>query len=138
MEMAREAQYAQPPEKVWHALTDREALGRIFAETDFEPVEGRRFQFRAKPRPGWDGIINGRVTKVEPNRRLAYEFQGSRMKTPTNVTWELEPSAGGTRLRLVHSGFRGLGQRLLALVLDRGWKRMMEQDLRRYLEGSTS
>ena len=133
MELAREAQYSQPPEKVWHALTDRQALGQVFADNDFQPVEGHRFQSRAKPRPGWDGIINGRVTKVEPNRRLTYEFQGSRMKTPTTVTWELAPRDGGTSLRLVHSGFRGLGQRLLAFVLDRGWKRMMEQDLRRFL-----
>ena len=53
--LERSIVYPHPVERVWRALTDREALAQWLMPGDFEPVLGREFQFRAPPAPGWDG-----------------------------------------------------------------------------------
>jgi uncharacterized protein YndB with AHSA1/START domain len=135
-DVVQEFDYPQPPEKVWHALTDQGALRETFADNDFEPVPGSAFQFRTKPRPGFSGVIDGTVTDVQEGRRLSYTWRAERLKSPTTVTWELEPTARGTRLRLRHSGFEGFGGRILATMHSAGWKRFMQKALPRYLERS--
>ena len=67
------------------------------------PVVGHRFQFRATPVPGWNGIIDSEVLAVEPNSRLSYGWAS--MGLETVVTWTLTPTEGGTLLRMEQSGF---------------------------------
>jgi uncharacterized protein YndB with AHSA1/START domain len=98
-----EREMPHPPEKIWRALT----LGPLIAEwlmtNDFQPVVGHRFQFRATPAPGWNGIIDSEVLLVEPYTRLSYGWTS--MGLETVVTWTLTPTAGGTLLRMEQSGF---------------------------------
>jgi uncharacterized protein YndB with AHSA1/START domain len=42
-----------PPEKIWRALTTSALIADWLMENDFAPELGRRFQFRARPMPGW-------------------------------------------------------------------------------------
>jgi uncharacterized protein YndB with AHSA1/START domain len=56
--------YPQPPETVWRALTDP-ALIPLWTSTGaggrtegFVPVAGNKFRFVAKPKPGWNGIVD--------------------------------------------------------------------------------
>ncbi|WP_246693600.1 SRPBCC domain-containing protein, partial [Mesorhizobium sp. M8A.F.Ca.ET.142.01.1.1] len=61
-------------DKVWRALTSPHLVAEWLMENDFEPVEGHRFTFRAKPVPGWSGVVNCVVLKISPLRLLAYSW----------------------------------------------------------------
>jgi uncharacterized protein YndB with AHSA1/START domain len=41
-----------PPEDVWAALTDPQALAEWLMPNNFEPVVGRKFRFHVDPMPG--------------------------------------------------------------------------------------
>ena len=101
------------PKKVWRALTEPKLLEAWLMPNDILPVVGHRFNFRAQPVPGWDGIVYCEVLEVVPEQRLVYTWRGGSQKLEgygheldTIVTWMLTPTAdGGTRLHLEHSGF---------------------------------
>ena len=76
---------------------------------------------------GWDGIVESEVLELDPPRRLALAWKSNLLDT--RVTFTLEPAGGGTRLRLVHSGFRGVKGMMLKLVLGSGWKGMVRKSI---------
>lgn len=93
------------PEKVWRALTNPALLSQWLlpiVELELEP--GAAFTFRAEPQPGWDGIVNCRLLEIERFRKLSYTWVVGDIDTM--VTLELTPTASGTRLSLVQSGFK--------------------------------
>jgi uncharacterized protein YndB with AHSA1/START domain len=94
---------AHPPEKVWRALTQGRLIEQWLMTNDFQPVVGHRFNFRATPAPGWNGVIDCEVLVVEPHARLAYSW--GTMGIESVVTWTLTPTEGGTHLRMEQSGF---------------------------------
>jgi uncharacterized protein YndB with AHSA1/START domain len=112
--------YAHAPSRVWCALTNSAALARWLMPNDFQPVVGHKFQFRTKPRPGFDGIVNCEVLELDPPRKLAYSWKGGGMETV--VTYTLEAVPEGTRLYFDHTGFRGLRGVLVSRMLGSGWK----------------
>ena len=104
-----ERQMAHPPERIWRALTISHLIAEWLMKNDFKPVEGHRFTFRATPLPGWTGVTNCVVLKVEPQRLLSYSWgdgteSDSGLKTV--VTWTLTANAHGTLVRMEQSGFR--------------------------------
>ena len=129
-DIVHEATYPFPPADVWRALTTREAMGAWLMENDFhEPTVGHRFQFRDKPKRivGWDGVTDCEVLEVVPERRLVFLFGTGRDGFPaTRVTWELEPTKEGTRVRFRHSGFTGLRGRLMRAGMSSGWGAMVK------------
>jgi len=114
-----EVTYPHPPEKVWRALTDPRAIAQWLMENDFEAKVGHKFHFRAAQRPGWDGVVHCEVLEVDPPRRLVYSWKGGTLDT--RVSWVLEPTADGTRVRLDHTGFRGLRGWMISRMLGKGW-----------------
>jgi uncharacterized protein YndB with AHSA1/START domain len=105
-----ERQLPQSPTIIWQALTDSALIERWLMKNDFAPVVGRTFTFRAAPQPYWNGITDGEVLAVEPERHLSYRWNASGEEAATGVKtivdWTLTPASGGTRLRLEQSGFR--------------------------------
>lgn len=106
--------FPHAPETIWKTLTSGELMGRWLgmAPAGFEPVVGNRFTYRTTPAGLWDGTIRCEVLEVIPNERLAWSWQGGHdankgygSRLDTIVTFTLEQAEGGTRLRLVHSGF---------------------------------
>lgn len=101
------------PKKVWAMLTTADMIGRWLMEpTGFAPTKGARFTFQTTPAGAWDGIIQCEVLEVIPNKRFSFAWRGGDDSNPgygsrldTIVTWTLAEVPGGTRLRLVHSGF---------------------------------
>lgn len=94
-----------PPEKVWRALTDPALLSEWLlpvAELQLEP--GSAFRFQAPPKPGWDGAVDCRFVEIEALRKLSYSWVVG-FGLDTVVTFTLEPTATGTRLSIVQSGF---------------------------------
>ena len=134
-DIAMEQVYPHPPERVWRALTDSAALAEWLMPNDFEPRVGHKFQFRAKPMPGWRGFVECEVTEVVALRRLVYTWLGDAdWQAPTIVRWTLEPVEGGTRVRLEHTNLQDPLGRELQGVLRQGWKKMLEERIVRVIE----
>ena len=96
---------AHAPEKVWRALTDPTLLTEwLLPVVDLQLAPGAEFTFRTQPYPGWDGTVSCRFVEIEPHRRLVYTWDVPFLQTV--VTFTLTPTASGTRLSLVQSGFR--------------------------------
>jgi uncharacterized protein YndB with AHSA1/START domain len=96
-----------PIARVWQALTDPATLSRwmFFETSDFRPVRGQRFQFRAKPGSG-GFIVDGEVLEADEPHRLSYTWEVGAANHRTTVAWTLTAAEGGvTRLHLEQSGF---------------------------------
>ena len=125
----------QPPEKVWKALTTAELIGQWLMPNDFEPVVGKRFTFKTRPIGDWDGVVQCEVLEIVPHRRLVYSWKGGSdsnnsdpnygSKLDSVVTWTLQPEGRGTRLRLVHTGFRSPQNDSAYDAMSPGWGRIM-------------
>jgi uncharacterized protein YndB with AHSA1/START domain len=103
--LAFEFELHHSPEKVWRALTDPVLLAEwLLPAVDFTLEPGAAFTFQAQPQPGWDGIVNCRVAEIETQRKLSYRWLVGDLDTV--VTFTLTPTASGTRLSLVQSGFK--------------------------------
>ena len=93
------------PEKVWRALTDPVLLAEwLLPVVDFHLEPGAAFMFKTQPYPGWDGTVNCRFVEIEPHRKLTYAWNVPFLDTV--VTFTLTPTASGTHLSLVQSGFK--------------------------------
>ncbi len=93
------------PEKVWRALTEPALLTEWLlpvVELKLEP--GAAFTFKTQPYPGWDGIVNCRILEIETHKKLSYTWGAGGMDNV--VTFTLTPTASGTCLSLVQSGFK--------------------------------
>jgi len=98
-----EREFPHPPEKLWRALTQPHLIAEWLMQNDFEPVLGRDFKLHVES-PRWSGIIDCKVLIVEPNRKLAYNWNS--MGLETVVTFTLTPTKNGVQLRMEQSGFR--------------------------------
>ena len=95
------------PEKVWRALTDPTLLAEwLLPVFDLALEPGAAFVFKTQPYPGWDGTVNCRMVEIDPHRKLSYTWVVGDMEIDTIVTFTLTPTASGTRLSLVQSGFK--------------------------------
>ncbi|HZF67913.1 MAG TPA: SRPBCC domain-containing protein [Gemmatirosa sp.] len=93
-----------PPAKVWRALTDPALLAEwLLPVVGLELVPGAAFTFRAQAYPGWDGTVSCRMLEIEPERTLRYTWSVPFLETV--VTFTLAPTASGTRLSVMQSGF---------------------------------
>ena len=94
------------PEKVWRALTEPELLAQwLLPALDLELEPGAAFTFKTQPYPGWDGTVNCRFLEIEAQKKLSYTWVVG-FGLDTVVTFTLTPTASGTRLSLVQSGFK--------------------------------
>jgi uncharacterized protein YndB with AHSA1/START domain len=99
--------FPHPPEKLWRALTESTLLAQWMMSNDFEPVVGRKFQFRNEPKPNWNGIVDCEVLTIEPLKQLSYSWGvgGEASGLHWDVLWTLTPVDNGTHLRMEQSGF---------------------------------
>lgn len=115
-------------DRVWHALTDAETLGRwmLFETSDFQPVVGHTFHFLGKPESGgW--VIDCQVLAVDRPHRLSYTWVVEANRHHTTVTWTLtEAENGVTRLHLEQSGFASEAKQEIGGA-KYGWLHMVGQ-----------
>jgi uncharacterized protein YndB with AHSA1/START domain len=110
------------PEKVWRALTDPVLLAEwLLPVVDLELEPEAAFTFKAPPQPGWDGAVNCRFLEIEALRKLSYTWVVGDIDTV--VTFTLTPTASGTHLSLVQSGFKP-DQKANFAGARYGWKMM--------------
>jgi len=100
---------AQPPHKVWRALTEPQLLAAWVGPNDIRPEVGAQFQI--------DGVrgsapVHCRILQAEPHRQLSWhqwerdhaDACGSLVESLVSFELSALPD-GGTHLRLVHEGF---------------------------------
>ncbi len=126
-----EIQIAAPPERVFRALVDPHEVVKWWGEagiyrcTTFESDLRVGGSLRAT---GVDGQghsfeIKGEYLEVDPPRLVVRTWVASWTgHAKTTVRWELEPTKGGTRVRIIHSG---LAARPELAQSYRGWPRML-------------
>jgi uncharacterized protein YndB with AHSA1/START domain len=91
-----EATYPHPPERVWKAITDPEAMSAWLMPTNFKPLIGYRFRMERLDA----AAITGKVIEVDEGKILAYTWDDGEAGEGSKVIWTLEPVDGGTRVRL--------------------------------------
>lgn len=128
----KEAWYPHPPARVWMALTDSDALARWLMPNDFVPRVGCEFTMRSKPAPGFDGVVRCEVLELEEPRVMSWRWRGGGIETV--VRFEVAEERGGTRVRIVQSGFEGVRARLVSVILARGWAKMLAGSLAQEIE----
>jgi uncharacterized protein YndB with AHSA1/START domain len=127
--------FPHTPEVVWKTLTTAELIGRWFMKpTGFEPTKGKHFTYQTKPAGEWDGIIHCQVLEVTPNERLVYAWKGGHdanagygSRLETVVKWTLTKVDSGTRLRLVHSGFRTPNNDFAFKNMSEAWPKVLQK-----------
>lgn len=122
--------------KVWRALTDPELTprwtftGQGARPEGFSTAVGTRFKSVAKPRPGWDGVVECEVLEAREPSLLRYSWATDHNGSVTQVVYRLEPRGASTRFIYEHTGFTGIGGFLLAnLVLGPVRKKMLSKGL---------
>ena len=94
-----------PPEKVWRALTEPALLAEwLLPVIGLKLEPGAEFTFKTQPYPGWDGTVNCKLVEIEEHRKLTYTWNVPFLETV--VTFTLTPTASGTHLSVVQSGFK--------------------------------
>ncbi len=103
-----EREFPHAPEKLWRALTQPHLVEEWLMQNDFKPVVGHAFTLRAKPQPGWNGVIGCEVLVVEPQKTLSYTWNSGEgaLAIQSVVTLSLTPRGAGTLLRMEQTGFR--------------------------------
>ena len=111
------------PEKVWRTLTEPDLLKEwLLPVIGLELAPGAEFTLKApQAYPGWDGTVNCRVLEIQLGRKLRYTWTVPFLDTV--VTFTLTPTASGTRLTIVQSGFNS-EQKRESGGARYGWKMM--------------
>jgi uncharacterized protein YndB with AHSA1/START domain len=127
----RTVEIGRPPDAVWAALTTAEGLGAWFgnaATIDLRPGGTARLEWTDGP------TADLRVERVEQPRVFGFTWHifGLPDDDPrrTYVEFTLEPTAAGTRLTVVESGFAQLPEDAYRTAYDgntRGWASELDE-----------
>ena len=125
-DIAFQRTYRHAIERVWRAVTDREALGAWLMESDFLPEAGRDFQMWCDDGEGGRKCYLCKVLEIEPPTRMLWSWllDGRQDAGETTVEFLLEEVADGTRLTIRHRGDRDTE------TIDKfksGWPHKMDQ-----------
>jgi uncharacterized protein YndB with AHSA1/START domain len=99
-----ERTYDAPAEKIWQALTDPEKMKQWYFDVPmFRPEVGSRFHFMAgDSQKQYEHLCE--VTEAVENKKIAYTWAYGGYPGKSEVSFELFPENGKTRLVLTHKG----------------------------------
>lgn len=117
---------AAPKQTVWEFLIDKDKLATWFFAADANLTQGKAYELSQLDDDGNPKVMCwGEVIKLDAPNRLEFTFTIAPLQGKvTNVVWELEEAAGGTKLSLTHNGIEGdEGSAALGIImaLDGGW-----------------
>ncbi|OOG62177.1 vanillate O-demethylase oxidoreductase VanB [Rhodanobacter sp. B04] len=134
----KSAELQAPVSRVWRALTDYREFGEWFRVKLDAPFEPGKVAQGLITHPGHEHVAWRAIIKaVEPEHLFSFtghpyavdasvDYEG---ETPTLVEFRLEPSAGGTLLRITETGFDKIpaSRRAEAFRMnDGGWTAQLE------------
>lgn len=143
---------------VWRALTDADLLGKWFMLNNIKAETGHYFTFWMKAQKGWDGITHCEIISAIPRQYLAYTYRGEATgekalacagihsdkadkltkgiftKLDTVLSFSLEPTCGGTLLKVKQSGYKGIKLVLISFIMEMGWKKQLRKKLPNLLQ----
>jgi uncharacterized protein YndB with AHSA1/START domain len=144
--IVNETEVSAPPDRVFRALTDSSELMRWFGSPEC-PVKFWKMDARLGGRYGYTTqkgalVVNnvsefechGEIVEYDPPRLLAYTWFGNwhdDANRRTLVRWELAPTAGGTHVKVTHSGLANLP--VAREDYSGGWPVVLEQ-LKKFVE----
>lgn len=94
--------FAEPVERVWRALTDRDELGGWLLPNDFVPRVGHCFTFRGGAALGLPPAVQCEVLELDPPHRLVLRWDERTGAGETTVEFTLRRVGDGTELRIEH------------------------------------
>jgi uncharacterized protein YndB with AHSA1/START domain len=123
---------AAPPDRVFQALTDPHQLLQWWGQRD--TYRTKRWDIDLHPGGKWtasgvgaDGkefAVHGEYIELDPPRLIVYTWNATWTgDLKTTVRWELAPSAGGTLVKIRHSGFATMPEQ--AKNHSQGWTRVI-------------
>ena len=96
--------YNAPIEKVWQAITNKNAMKQWYFEIEkFEPEVGFEFLFYGE-NEGRKYTHHCKIKEVIFQKKLSYSWQYEGYEGDSLVTFELFDEGSSTRLRLTHEG----------------------------------
>jgi uncharacterized protein YndB with AHSA1/START domain len=95
-----ERMIAQPPAKVWTALTEPALLARWLGRVEVELRVGGKFVIHFHESRV---VMTGTITALETEKLIQYDWHENYSPQQSQVRWTLTPMAAGTRLTLTHT-----------------------------------
>ncbi len=121
-----EREFPHPPEKLWRALTQPHLMAEWLMNNDFSLAVGHQFKLTGD----WGGVLDCEVLEITPQTSLSYSWDYVHEDPAYNlksvVTFTLEPTATGTRLRMEQAGFRP-DQKQAFGGAHAGWKQFLDK-----------
>lgn len=100
-----EEHFATSLEKVWLAITDRDAMKQWYFDfQEFRTEVGFEFRFWGGPAEDRQYLHLCRITEVSPEKKLAYIWSYNGYEGNTLVSFELYEEGDQTKLKLTHEG----------------------------------
>lgn len=135
-----ERTYAAPVEKVWHAITDRDAMKQWYFDLEeFKPVTGFEFRFIGKGKEGEDYLHLCKITEVIKEKKLKYSWRYDGYEGISYVTFELFAQGDTTTIKLTHEGletFPVTARNAFAKEnFAEGWTYLIGAGLKMFVEG---
>jgi uncharacterized protein YndB with AHSA1/START domain len=117
-----EIEIVAPPDRVFKALVDAQALERWFKNPDcpahswqMDPRVGGLYRYTTQGTTSVNGVTefecHGKILELDPPRILVYTWIANwhdDETRSTTVRWELSSTAAGTRVKVTHSGLATL------------------------------
>jgi len=131
-----ERTYNAPVARVWKALTDAEQM-RVwyFDLKEFKPEVGFEFEFTVEhERNRYHHLC--KITKVIPQKKLAYTWRYADEDCSSLVTFELFGEGDKTRLKLTHEGIETFPKTpaYARKNFEAGWTTLIGTELKQFVE----
>ena len=111
-----------PPEQVYAAWVSSDTVIPPATAMDVNPVEGGHYRLIMET-PEFVGRNEGRFLAVDPGTHIRYTWEWNRDGEISEIDVRFSASAAGTRITLVHSGFRS---QVSTEMHDSGWDSYVE------------
>ena len=131
-----ERTYNAPVARVWKALTDAGQM-RVwyFDLKEFKPEVGFEFEFTVEHEGNRYHHLC-KITKVIPQKKLAYTWRYANQEGNSLVTFELFAEGDKTRLKLTHEGIETFPKTpaYARKNFEAGWTTLIGTELKQFVE----
>jgi uncharacterized protein YndB with AHSA1/START domain len=127
-----------PVEKVWQAITDKDAMKKWYFDLkEFKPEVDFEFQFYGEGKKGEQYLHLCKITEVIPLRKLTHTWCYDKYQGLSYLTFEFFSEENKTRLKLTHAGletFPANNPDFARESFTEGWTYIINTSLEQYLQ----